>query len=182
VTRLIPPRLSALAIALVTTLAIGCADNGLPTSVDDSPLKGLAHAGTPDSGTTTPPPPPAPGDTDSTTAPPPSGPGVFRGYVRGQAEPGTGPDTMTNAPKLANVKVTAYPISQTPTDTLVIGEAAASVLTNANGEWTLPSLPGGTYAVTFVPPAGSKYRGVYAFGPLNSQSVNYPWWVVLPLK
>lgn len=169
------------AFAFVAGVALACA--GDSTSVDKSPLDGLTRVSSTDSGGT-PPTNPPPSDTGTTPSPPPNpGPGSFRGYVRGQAEPGTGPDTMATAPKVANVRVTAYPrLPSSSADSLGVGPAAASVLTDANGEFQLPTLPGGEYVVTFVPPESSIYRGVYATATAHSQSNTYPWWVVLPKK
>ena len=46
----------------------------------------------------------------------------------------------------------------------------------------MPELAGGEYVVTFTPPTGSIYRGVYAWGPVHSHTYDYPWFVVLPKK
>lgn len=166
------------ALALVAGAVIGCADGS--TAIDSSPLDGLTRAASTDSGGGPPPTTPPP---DSGATPPVSGPGTFRGYVRGQSEPGTGPDTLASAPKLPNVRVTAYPrVQSSGADSIRLGPEASSALTDANGEFRLAELPGGEYVVTFVPPEGSIYRGVYATATANSQSVNYPWWVVLPKK
>src|SRR5687768_9142501 len=147
-------------------LCLACADKG-PTIVNDSPLAGLARVESNDSSVTTTP-------TDPT-------PGYFHGTVLGPSAPGAGNDSLATAPKIANVRVTIYPQAAggSPTD---VGPAAGSVLTGADGKFQLPTLPPGEYVVTFVPPANGIYQSVYAFGPLRSNSADYPWWVVLPKK
>jgi hypothetical protein len=62
------------------------------------------------------------------------------------------------------------------------GAEAGSVVTSTTGEFTLPTLPAGEYVVTFIPPAGSPYNGVYVSGRLDSNRSKYPWWVVLSKK
>jgi hypothetical protein len=122
-------------------------------------------------------------DTVKTPAPTQSGSGYFRGTVMGPALPGAGNDSLTTSPRIAGVTVTIYPrIESTLSSQIPVGPAAGSSVTNAQGQFQLPVLPAGEYVVTFVPPAGSGYQGVYAFGPLRSNSGDYPWWVVLPKK
>jgi hypothetical protein len=55
----------------------------------------------------------------------------------------------------------------------------ASTITGADGKFTLPTIAGGPYAVTFTPPNGSIYGGVWVTGTIHSASHEFPWWVVL---
>ena len=89
---------------------------------------------------------------------------------------------MVTAPRIANVKVTAYTIASNTGGEVAPGDQVATTTTNASGDFQLPTLPGGNYVVTFIPPAESKYRGQYTSGPVNSQTDRYPWYIVLSLK
>ena len=156
-------------LALTAGFAIACSDTG--PRVDTSPLAGLTRVQSNDSGTTAPPPGPAT-------------PGSFHGVVLGQAANIPGSDTLANAPRLANVRVTAYPRVQSRTDTLGVGPAAASVLTDQNGAFQVPELPGGEYVVTFNPqsPDDLKYTGAWSIATIHSRSNDYPWWIMLMKK
>jgi len=142
---------------------MACSDASSP---NPSPLQGLAKVSSNDTGVTTSP-------------PGPSTPGAIHGYVLGQ---GTPPDTFTTAPRLANVRVTAYPRIRQTNDTLGVGPAAASVLTDANGVFQMPEIPGGEYVVTFNPqaPDDLAYRGAWTVTTIYSGSGDYPWWIYLP--
>lgn len=153
---------AGLAIAAVAVTAIACAND--PILPEPSPLTGLTHITSNDTGTTPP----------DSVAP---GPGFFRGTVRG-TQPG--PDSI-GAP-LSNVRVTAYPRVQSSTDTLGVGPTAGSVLTNASGVFQLPTLPGGQYIVTFNPPDGSTYRGVWTTAFAHPHSGDSPWFIFLAAK
>lgn len=136
-----------------------------------SPLDGLAYVVGEDSVGNVPPPPP----------PGPAAPGYVHGTVLGPWE-GAGPpdDSLANAPRVAGVVVAAYrlPASGTVTpDNL--GEIVASAVTAADGKFTLPTMAGGAYAVTFTPPAGSIYGGVWVTASIHATSHEFPWWVVL---
>jgi hypothetical protein len=163
----------ALLLAITTTVAIACGDKGAADPVvvtTTSPLAGLQRGQTNDS---------APG---APSTPPATSSGAIHGTVRGPAAPGSGPDTMVTAPRIANVKVTAYTIASNTGGEVAPGDQVATTTTNASGEFQLPTLPGGNYVVTFIPPAESKYRGQYTSGPVNSQTDRYPWYIVLSLK
>ena len=152
-------------------LAAGCNDStpSEPEQAGGNVLAGLSITGR--------------NDTVRTPAPNLSGSGYFRGTVMGPALPGAGNDSLATSPKIAGVTVTIYPrIESTLSSQIPVGPAAGTAVTNAQGLFQLPVLPAGEYVVTFVPPAGSIYQGVYAFGPLRSNSGEYPWWVVLPKK
>jgi hypothetical protein len=84
-------------------------------------------------------------------------------------------------PRLANIRVNVYP-RLSATNPLDVGPVAASVLTDANGYFQTPALSGGDYVITFAPPAGSIYQGVWATATANTHSSDYPWWVVLSKK
>lgn len=157
----------ALALVAAAVVGIACSESAEgPIATTTSPLSGLLKGLTNDSAPTSP------------TTPTTATSGTIHGTVRGQALPGSGPDTMATAPRVANVKVNAYKLvldGTTPT----AGEPVGATTTNANGEFALPSLPSGTYLVTFVPTNDSKYRGQYVFGPVNSLTDRYPWYIVL---
>ena len=164
---------TALAAVCVASLAIACVEKTV-TPVDPSPLTGLQRAESTDS-TGAPPP-------DSITAPPtdPASPGSVHGTVLGPSAPGAGNDSLNTAPRIAGVKVTAYPrVPPTTQDTIGIGPAAATVTTGTDGKFQLPTLPGGEYLVTFVPPEGSIYGGVWVSTSINDRSDEWPWWIVL---
>ena len=158
-------------VAVLTRGILACADGG-SAPIGDSPLSGLSRVST----------------NDSTGAPVPAppanlSPGYFRGTVRGYST-ASGPDTMATAVKLANVRVTAYPRIESRTDTLGTGPAAGSVLTDANGEFTMPTIPGGEYIVTFNPqaPEDTQYRGVFTVATIHADSHESPWFIMLPRK
>jgi hypothetical protein len=153
---------------VVAAAAIAACSNDAPTSPGGK-LAGLDQTTT-NNGST-------PGDTNP-VAP---GPGHFHGTVIGQSAPGAGNDSLTSAPRVANVRVTIYQEVRTETG-LEPGTELGSVVTDASGQFTLPTLPGGEYIVTFVPAADGIYHGVWAFGPLNEHSSDFPWWITLSKK
>jgi hypothetical protein len=155
-----------LAAVLVTVAAAACSDD--PISNDLSPIAGLQESAVRDSTGSAPPPDPG------------TGPGIVRGTVLGESEPGAGNDSLETAPRIAGVRVTAYPVIGTQTGGgPELGPEAASTTTGADGKFELPPLAGGEYAVVFDPPATSGYRGQWAHGPVGPQSADFPWWVVL---
>ena len=118
---------------------------------------------------------------DTTTGTPPTqpSPGSIKGYVIG---PGTGSDTIGTAPRLAGVAVTVYPHMGWNGQEPVVGTAAATLTTDVNGFFQSPTLEGGDYLVTFVPAAGSEYRGVYVPTTIHAGSATGTWWVILARK
>ena len=152
---------AAVALVLVAGLFAACAHDS-STAPTGGPLAGLNETTSNDSA--------------STTNQSNSGPGYFHGTVLGTPTPG--PDSMATAPRIANVSVTIYQEVRTAAG-IQAGTEMGSVLTNTAGQFTLPMLPAGDYVVTFVPPSDSPYHGMYASGPLNGNSPDYPWWVVL---
>lgn len=150
---------------LAVVAAAACADN--PNTIRPSVLRGLSQGESNDTVATTPPPP-----AEAT-------PGSFHGYVLG---PGTGPDTMATAPRLQGVVVTVYPFLGGSGQEPIVGEAVAAMTTDANGVFQSPTVPGGEYVVTFVPPENSIYRGVYVTTTIHDGSNSGNWWVVLPRK
>ena len=152
------------AACIAVLLAAACSDHD-PAGPGNDPLAGLTEA---ERG-------------DTATSPPPSvprGPGHFVGTVYGY-DPG--PDTLASSVRLEGARVTAFVLVQTP-DTVVAGRQAASVLTNAQGFFQLPTLPAGEYIVTFVPPAGSPYRGGWTVAEAWQQSGDSPWYIMLPRR
>jgi hypothetical protein len=157
-------RVAGLAIALFTIAA--CGDT--PTDAPLSPLAGLTESIAGDStGNAAP------------TMPAADGPGYFHGTVLGPSPVGATGDTLASAPRIPNVVVTAYPLISANGAEVEVDEAAATVTTGADGKFSLPTLPGGHYVVTFTPPADSPYGGVWSTAMAHTTSHDYPWWVVL---
>lgn len=159
---------AVLAVALMALVSVACAESTAPDNSIEA-LAGLVSSTPQDSaGNTTTPPPGA------------AGVGYFRGYVRGPNTPGTGGDTLATSPRIAGVVVRAYPITAYTADGPELGASAGEVTTDAEGAFTFPTIPGGEYAVTFRPPAGSGYQGIWVTGPIHPTSHEWPWWVTLP--
>ena len=146
--------------------AAACSDKPT-TPIDPSPLTGLSRGES--------------NDTIGTVPPPPAQatPGSFHGYVLG---PGTGPDTMATAPRLEGITVTIYPYSGYVGNQPNVGDAVATMVTDANGWFESPVVDGGEYAVSFVPPASSIYRGMYVTTTIHAGSSGGNWWIILPRK
>ena len=111
-----------------------------------------------------------------------TGPGSVHGTVLGQAPAGSGNDTLNTSPRVANVAVTIYQQTHGIEGEIEPGAQVGAVTTDASGQWQTPTIPAGDYVVTFVPPAGSVYAGVYVTGHISAVSVNYQWWIVVPKK
>ena len=156
---------AALALAVLALAAAACSEDGTPPG-QPSVLAGMAQG---ESNDTTGGPPPTPNPT----------PGSFSGYVLG---PGTGPDTMATAPRIAGTTVTLYPHTGWKGTEPTVGPAAGTVTTNAEGYFAVGPVPGGEYVVTFVPPTNSIYRSVYVLTTVHQNSNTGTWWVVLPKK
>jgi hypothetical protein len=155
------------AMLLIAVASAACADRTATQPAGESPLAGLSIAGRNDTA-------------QAPTNPAEPSPGFFRGTVYGYV-PGRS-DTLETAERLAGVRVTAYPRVPSSSDPYAVGPAAASVTTDTNGEFVLPTLPGGEYAVTFTPPEGSKYRAGWTVGVAYAGSGDYPWWIMLAAK
>jgi len=152
-----------IAAACATTDSVGPGPN-------PSPLAGLVAGAT--------------NDSNPVTSPPPQPtPGSFHGTVMGHSTLPPGTDTLSQLPRIAGARLTAYShVPPTDSDTLGVGSEVASVTTDANGQFQFPTLPGALYIVTIAPPAGSKYQGVWVAAIAHAHSADYAWWVVLPLK
>jgi hypothetical protein len=161
----------AFALALFA-LTLGIAACGTTdVEVERSPLDGFAEATATDSAGNPLPPPTG------------TGPGSFRGTVLGPSAPGAGNDSLATAPRLAGVRVTAYPLDRSGAvgeTTADLGVPIANVFTDSVGAFQLPTLPAGEYAVSFAPSEGSGYAGVYVITQAHPTSNATPWWVVLP--
>lgn len=157
-----------LTLALATGVLVACSSDS-PTGTTDTPLAGLsAREGNDSIGNPLPPQPANPT------------PGSFHGTVLGQSESGATGDTLATAARVADVVVTAYPVTGGTVANPTLGAAEASVTTGADGKFQLPELAGGEYVVTFNPPASSIYGGVWVSQAFTSaQSNDLPWWVVL---
>jgi hypothetical protein len=154
-----------LAFALLAGLAGACSDDS--TGPENNPLAGLAQReGSDSAGNPLPPPPSTPA------------PGGFHGTVLGPSQPGTGGDTLATAPRISGVVVTAYKVTGGTEADPELGPAEQSVTTGADGKFQL-TLSGGTYVVTFNPPANGIYGGVWVTAATSSSSNDWPWWVVL---
>lgn len=158
----------AFTATLLALVAVACSETTAPDGTQ-AVLAGLIGSTTQDSA--------------GNAAPPPAGgagTGYFRGYVRGPNAPGAGGDTLATSPRIAGVIVRAYPITGSGPSGPQLGALAGQVTTDAEGAFTFPSIPGGEYAVTFHPPAGSGYLGIWVSGPIHPTSHEHPWWVTLP--
>jgi len=155
-----------LAILATLLLALACASDG--TSPEPSPLAGLVQGSATDSTGTAPPPAPTPGT-----------PGYFRGTVLGQSPPGAGNDSLATAPRVVGARVALFPVMGLSTGDPDLGPEAAAVITGSDGRFALPTVPGGSYAVTVTPPGGSIYMGTWITATIHDQSHTFPWWVVL---
>jgi hypothetical protein len=159
-------RSTLLVLALAAGLAACDDTDGVGPSTD--PLQGLRSTSATDSA----------GNAAPTQPPQMAGPGYFRGVVRTSQLTAGGPDTLANSVRVANVQVTAY--QRRPDGTA--GTQVASTTTNDRGEFQLATMPGGEYIVTFVPPSGSAYQGVWVTAEAHPRSHEWPWWVTLPKK
>jgi hypothetical protein len=56
------------------------------------------------------------------------------------------------------------------------------VTTDASGYFQFPTIAGGAYVVTVVPPAGSAFTGTYITASVSNVSNSGTWWVVLNPK
>ena len=164
-----PVQVARLIAVFAGVMTVACSDTTENTPA--SPLAGLSQQAAKDSTGV-----PVPGNPSNTN------PGIVKGTVLGPSTPGSGGDTLATAPKVANVVVTAYPVTGGTAGAPTLGPQAASVTTGADGKFTLPSLNAGSYVVTFTPPTSSVYSGVWVTGHISATSATYPWWVVLPKK
>ena len=154
----------------VLGVAVACGGDAGSTTPVVSPLAGLAAGAT--------------NDSNPVTSPPAQPtPGSFHGTVMGHSPFPPGTDTLSQLPRIAGARLTAYShVAPTAGDTLGVGPEVASVVTDANGTFQFPTLPGALYLVTITPPSGSKYQGVWVAAYAHAHSNDYAWWVVLPLK
>ena len=158
-----------LALALLAGLTLACSDD--PTGSNNSPLDGLAQrAGSDSLGN------PLPEEPSTPT------PGTFRGQVLAPCGNSCTGDTLATAPRVSGVVVKAYPVTGGTQASPTLGAVAATVTTGSDGKFQLPELAGGEYVVTFTPPSSSAYSGVWVTAHTSTQSDDYPWWVILPLK
>jgi hypothetical protein len=155
-------RIVSLGAAVVTALTLAACSDEQSTTPSSTVLAGLAQGES----------------NDTTTGQPSVGatPGAFHGFVMGR---GTGPDTFATAPRINGATITAYPHLGFDGDTPRVGDAVASVTTDANGFFQFPTIPGGAYVVTIRPPAASGLQGQYALTTISSVSDSGNWWVVL---
>ena len=156
---------------LFAAFVIACSDSR-PAAPDGGadPLQGRVQLQSPDTAIS--------GGGPSTA--PSQGDGFFRGAVRGYSEADF-PDTLRSAKPLASVTVTAYPATLTDREPK-LGPAKASVVTNAQGEFTLPTLPEGLYVVTFTPPGGASYDSGWTLATAHPGSGDRPWIIMLRAK
>lgn len=151
-------------IAVAIAAAASCSDRD-PAAPESDPLAGLAAATRGDS---------APERPDST----PRGAGYFVGTLYGY-EPGR--DTLETAVRIEDARVTAF-VRAEASGEVVAGRQVATVLTDAQGFFRLPTLPAGEYVVTFVPPSTSPYRGGWTIAEAWQQSGDSPWFIMLQRK
>lgn len=163
-TRFRGPALAVL-FALTSGLAVACSDS--TTEPGNDPLAGLAQREGSDSvGNPLPTPPPNPT------------PGGFHGTVLGPSTPGPGVDTLATAPRISGVVVKAFKVVGGSEAEPELGPVEQSATTGADGKFAL-TLSGGSYVVTFTPPANGIYGGVWVTASTSATSNDWPWWVVL---
>ena len=148
----------------VAIAAVACSDRE-PAAPGSDPLAGLTAATRGDT---------APERPDST----PRGAGHFVGTLYGY-EPGR--DTLETAVRIEDARVTAF-VRAEASGEVVAGRQVATVLTDAQGFFRLPTLPAGEYVVTFVPPSTSPYRGGWTIAEAWQQSGDSPWFIMLSRK
>jgi hypothetical protein len=161
-----PTKRSSLGVIFIAVVivAAGCSDREPPGPGSD-PLAGLTAATRGDT---------APAPPDST----PRGAGYFVGTVYGY-EPGA--DTLASAVRIEGARVTAFVRAESNGE-VVAGRQVATVLTNGQGFFRMPTLPAGAYIVTFLPPSTSPYRGGWTTAEAWQQSGDSPWYIMLPRK
>jgi hypothetical protein len=153
---------------LAVTTAIACTDsNPAAPATQQNPLKDGVQLQSPDTAN----------GTGGTAA---QGDGSFHGSVKGYNEADF-PDTLKSVKPLANVTVTAYHAELTNADPK-LGAVAAKVSTNADGQFTLPTLTGGLYVVTFTPAPADAYDGAWTIATASSKSGDLPWVIMLRAK
>jgi hypothetical protein len=156
--------------AILVTAPIGCSDQG--PSGEAPELQQLTRLASPDSA----------GGGDPVN-PTPSGPGKFQGVVAGEGIRQSERSASSLGPDLPDVHVTVYPVIGSPSSANPeVGPAIVRRVTNAYGEFETPEIPGGKYVVTFVPPDGSSYQGVYWVATAHPNDVPVFWRVMLPRK
>ncbi len=159
-------RTAMAAVAIMGAVACSSATDSTPTV-----FEGLKQAAVRDSAGTSQPTPSA------------EGPGFVRGTVLGPSQPGAGNDSLATAPRVANAKITAYPVqSGANTGAPVLGPQAGTATSGADGKFTMPTIPGGDYVFTITPAANSPYSGVWVTTRIHPGSSDWPWWVILPNK
>lgn len=159
------PRLVAIGALLFATMAVACDGFNDPPP---SPLEGLTYIIATDStGTLAP------------AAPNELVPGHFVGTVLGAPLPGSGNDSLETMPRIAGAIVTAYPVIAGTGAFATLDHAEASAITDVDGRFTLPQVPGGEYVLTFEPPAGSGFVGSYASVFAYSESHEFSHWIIL---
>lgn len=162
------PRLTALGALAVVCFASACDDLNSP---ERSPLEGLTYVIS----------------TDSTgsfmpAAPLELVPGYFVGTVLGAKLPGSGNDSLATMPRIAGAVVTAYPVLAGAGAFATVGDAEATAVTDANGKFTLPEVPGGPYMLAVEPPEGSAFVGQYISAHAYSESHLFAHWLILDRK
>lgn len=166
--------LGALLAVGIVTFATGCSgrDDLIQPPVL-SPLAGLNESTARDSTGAVP--PPANGDPQS---------GNISGTVLGPSPVGTSGDTLASAPRVSGVEITVYRVidSNLPVYPPQVGPPIATTMTDSDGKFSLPALPGGAVVVTFEPPSSGPYAGTWSSTVIHAGSGDHPWWVVLPIR
>ena len=156
-------------IGLAASGPAACGNDTAPPVTVTSPLAGLIS--------TT--------DKDSSGASVPAngtaGTGTVNGSVMGPSNGGTG-DTLATAPRVAGVRIAAFKVTGGTTANPTLAAEVAAATTGTDGKFTAPVLDGGDYVFTITPPSSRSYVGVWASTPITANSINWPWWVVLPKK
>ncbi|MEX2178232.1 MAG: hypothetical protein WD801_05950 [Gemmatimonadaceae bacterium] len=156
-------KLPTIATGLALMLAMAACDSSGPGGVGQTSVTAGLSEGQSNDTTPTP-----PSETNPT-------PGSFHGFVF--AHSGMAPDTVAF---LADVVVSVYPLIGRDGSEPIVGPLAASVVSDDEGAFTSPTLDGGEYIVTLVPPQGSPHRGVFVHTTVSEVSSSGYWWVMLP--
>lgn len=151
--------------AAVSLIAIGaCASD--PVAAPISPLSGMSQSSSNDTVVT----PPNPSQPT---------PGSFHGNIIGR---GPGTDTIGTGVKIAGAKITVYPFLGYEGNEPKLGAAVAEFTSASDGTFQSPQIAGGNYAVTFVPPASSAYKGTWVTTTVHQHLNDGTWWIVLQPK
>lgn len=117
------------------------------------------------------------------------GPASLRGVVRAPTG-GASTDSIMTARRVAGVVVRAYPLDvsastpsghASPTNLSIVAGMAAMTVTNAAGEFQLPTMPAGMYKLSFDP-ASEPHVWTWVFAEVSITRETVRWWITLPVR